>query len=42
MACDVDDIIVIETANDVSNSIAFTNIGQELVSEAFAFACTCN
>ena len=36
MACDMDDIIVIETADDMSNSVAFTNIGQELVSEALS------
>jgi len=41
MACDMDDIIVIETADDMSNSVAFTNIGQELVSEAFSLTSAC-
>lgn len=36
MACDMDDI-VIETADDMSNSVAFTNIGQELKYEVFLY-----
>ena len=34
------DIVVVETAKHVKDGIGFTNIGQELVAEAFTLRCT--
>ncbi len=37
-AVDMDDVGVIKNADDMADGVAFANMGEELVAEAFAFA----
>ena len=38
----MNDVVVVEAAHDVRNGVAFADVGEELVAEAFALARACN
>ena len=42
MSCDVYDVVIVKAANNMRDCVALTNIGQELIAQAFAFASTGN
>jgi hypothetical protein len=38
----VDDVVIIKTTNDMDDSVDFTDVGEELIAEAFALTGTCH